>query len=65
MDQQSLYGEGLERAAAEAVKNMETFWVVGVVEQYAGLQEVLRRLLDPDSKYGTLWEEYASRHLNS
>lgn len=65
MDQQSLHGSGLERAAAEAVQNMETFWVVGVVEQYAGFEEVLRRLLDPEDKYGTLWEEYASRHMNT
>lgn len=65
MDQQSLHGEGLERATAEAVANMDTFWVVGVIEQYAGLQEVLRRLLDPESKYDALWEEYASMHLHS
>ena len=65
MDQPSLRGEGLEKAAAEAAANMESFWVVGVVEQYAGFEEVLRRLLDPEGKYGILWEEYASRHMNS
>ena len=31
----------------EAIRNLEEeFWVVGVVEQYAGFFEVLRRLLD-------------------
>ena len=38
----------------EAIRNLEEeFWVVGVVEQYAGFLEVLRRLLDRPGHAGT------------
>ncbi|CAB1099896.1 unnamed protein product [Ectocarpus sp. CCAP 1310/34] len=59
-----LHGLALSRAADEAMKNLEAFWVVGVVEQYAGLQAVLKRLLDPDLKHPALWDKYSYRHSN-
>ncbi|CAM9624786.1 unnamed protein product [Ectocarpus sp. 4 AP-2014] len=59
-----LHGLALSRATDEAMKNLEEFWVVGVVEQYVGLQEVLKRLLDPDLKHPALWEKYSYRHSN-
>ncbi|CAM9356002.1 unnamed protein product [Ectocarpus sp. 12 AP-2014] len=59
-----LHGLALSRAADEAMKNLEEFWVVGVVEQYAGLQAVLKRLLDPDLKHPALWDKYSHRHSN-
>ncbi|CAM9450460.1 unnamed protein product [Ectocarpus sp. 12 AP-2014] len=59
-----LHGLALSRAADEAMKNLEAFWVVGVVEQYAGLQAVLKRLLDPDLKHPALWDKYSHRHSN-
>ncbi|CAN0008034.1 unnamed protein product [Ectocarpus sp. 8 AP-2014] len=59
-----LHGLALSRAGDEAMKNLEEFWVVGVVEQYAGLQAVLKRLLDPDLKHPALWDKYSYRHSN-
>ena len=34
-------------AAEEAKKNLDTFWLVGVVEQYQGFMAVLQRMMDP------------------
>ncbi|CAM9377020.1 unnamed protein product [Ectocarpus fasciculatus] len=59
-----LHGLVLSRAADEAMENLEAFWLVGVVEQYAGLQAVLKRLLDPDLRHPALWDKYSYRHSN-
>lgn len=64
-DKRNLRGDGLADAADEAIRNLEEFWVVGVVEQYAGFLEVLRRLLDPDTRQKGLWDKYSRKHLNS
>lgn len=48
-----------------AVKNLETFWVVGVVEQYEGLLEVLQTLMDPEYRYPAVWAEAHERQENS
>eukprot|EP00903_Cladosiphon_okamuranus_P015296 g14131.t1 len=61
----SLRGELLETATAEAIRNLDSFWVVGVVEQFAGFEEVLRRLLDPSGKYDDLWGMYSTRQFNT
>lgn len=45
--------------------NMDTFWVVGVVEQYQGFLEVLIRLLDPKGEHAKLWKTYAVRRYNT
>ena len=34
-------------AAEEAKKNLDTFWLVGVVEQYQGFMAVLQEMMDP------------------
>ncbi|CAM9513046.1 unnamed protein product [Pylaiella littoralis] len=39
-----------------AVDHLETFYVVGVVEQYQGFIEVLKRQLDPDMEYPEVWK---------
>ena len=39
-----------------AIENLNTFFVVGVVEQYRGFVEVLKRSLDPEAKHRDLWE---------
>ncbi|CAB1099897.1 unnamed protein product [Ectocarpus sp. CCAP 1310/34] len=57
--------EALEAATAQALKNLERFWIVGVVEQYTGLLEVWRRSLDPENKHGRLWNKYAAMQFNS
>ncbi|CAM9368037.1 unnamed protein product [Ascophyllum nodosum] len=64
-DRRELHGEGLERAARVAMENLEKLWVVGVVEQYSGFEEVLKRLLDPRGKHVKLWRQYAVRRYNS
>lgn len=38
-----------------AVENLNTFYIVGVVEQYRGFIGVLRRALDPEMKQTKLW----------
>lgn len=55
----------LELTTAQALRNLETFWIVGVVEQYPGFEEVLRRSLDPIMKHRELWKHYAERQYNS
>lgn len=42
--------------AQTAVDNLNTFFVVGVVEQYEGFIEVLRRSLDPSEEHPALWK---------
>ncbi|CAM9895210.1 unnamed protein product, partial [Hapterophycus canaliculatus] len=64
-DKKVLDGEALAAAAGEAIRNLETFWIVGVVEQYAGFEEVLRRSLDPRGKHRELWDKYSSMKYNS
>lgn len=64
-DKKKLHGDVLVDAAHDAMENLEEFWLVGVVEQYAGFLEVLRRLLDPEKKNGALWDKYSRKHLNS
>lgn len=58
-------GHGLVDAAHDAIRNLEEFWVVGVVEQYGGFLEVLRSLLDPEKKHKEHWNTYSKKHLNS
>lgn len=48
-----------------AVQHLETFWVVGVVEQYDGLMEVLHHLMDPYNFFPELWNEAHQRKENS
>lgn len=38
----------LTEAVDESIANLDTFWLVGVIEQYDGFMAVLRRMLDPD-----------------
>ena len=42
--------------ARTAVDHLNTFYVVGVVEQYHGFIEVLRRSLDPTDANPSLWK---------
>lgn len=65
VDRRLLYGESLEKAAIDAIENLENIWVVGVVEQYSGFEEVLKRLLDPEGKHEKLWQKYAKERYNT
>ncbi|CAM9368263.1 unnamed protein product, partial [Ascophyllum nodosum] len=40
-----------------AIEHLNTFFVVGVVEQYRGFIEVLKLTLDPEVKYPELWSK--------
>lgn len=42
---------------SSAVDHLNTFWVVGVVEQYEGFLEVLEAVLDPFSTNAPLWRK--------
>ena len=42
--------------AQTAVDNLNTFFIVGVVEQYTGFIEVLKRSLDPTEEHPLLWK---------
>lgn len=59
-----LHGEALVLATEDAIKNLETFWIVGVVEQYAGFLEVLKHSLDPNDKHPEHWDEYGVSRYN-
>lgn len=63
-DKTTLHGEALVDATHEAMENLRRFWVVGIVEQYAGFIEVLKRLLDPERRHEALWKKYSRRRLN-
>lgn len=40
-------------ATDEAMRNLNTMWMVGLVEQYPGSLELLRVLMDPDTRKAT------------
>ena len=40
----------------DAVENLSTFFLVGVVEQMEGFLEVLKLSLDPELKYPAVWK---------
>lgn len=42
--------------ASTAVEHLSNFWVVGVVEQYAGFVKVLQHTLDLELEHPRLWE---------
>ncbi|CAN0530743.1 unnamed protein product, partial [Ectocarpus sp. 8 AP-2014] len=42
--------------ASTAAEHLSNFWVVGVVEQYAGFVKVLQHTLDPELEHPRLWE---------
>lgn len=64
-DRKVLYGASLSEATEQALVNIESFWLVGVVEQYAGFLEVLRHLLDPHNDHPELWTSYEERRYNT
>lgn len=41
----------LDTAAREAKDNLDTFWLVGVIEQYKGFIAVLKHMMDPLKRY--------------
>ncbi|CAM9823103.1 unnamed protein product [Ectocarpus sp. 12 AP-2014] len=52
----------IREATVEGARNLKTFWLVGVVEQYGGFVAVLRALLDPDGLHDNLWRPQLEEH---
>eukprot|EP00752_Nemacystus_decipiens_P011565 g10270.t1 len=59
------FKDGLEAGAEDAIRNLETFWIVGVVEQYRGFERVLQASIDPIGNHAGLWNRYAEVQYNS
>lgn len=57
--------EEIREATVEAAYNLDTFWLVGVVEQYEGFITVLQHLLDPWDLHPDLWREHLGQKLNA
>lgn len=55
----------IREATVEAAYNLDTFWLVGVVEQYEGFITVLQHLLDPWDFHPNLWREHLGEKLNA
>ncbi|CAM9509422.1 unnamed protein product [Scytosiphon promiscuus] len=54
----------LQTAAQEARDNLDTFWLVGVIEQYQGFMAVLQAMMDPLQSERPLWESYSVGRYN-
>ncbi|CAM9176307.1 unnamed protein product, partial [Hapterophycus canaliculatus] len=60
-----LTSEEIRQATVEAAKNLNSFWLVGVMEQYAGFISVIRALLDPSEVHADLWRPHFKKKLNA
>lgn len=52
-------------ATVEGAINLQTFWLVGVVEQYTGFISVMRALIDSSNAHADLWEPHFKHKLNA
>lgn len=55
----------IREATVEGANNLQTFWLVGVVEQYTGFVSVMKALLDSSNVYVDLWEPHLKHKLNA
>eukprot|EP00903_Cladosiphon_okamuranus_P018727 g17237.t1 len=55
----------LDEATREAKEHLDTFWLVGVIEQYEGFFAVLKHMLDPLKSERKLWHRYKSGKYNT
>lgn len=55
----------IRQATVEGARNLQTFWLVGVVEQYTGFVSVMKVLLDPSNAHADLWEPHIKHKLNA
>eukprot|EP00752_Nemacystus_decipiens_P018618 g16693.t1 len=55
----------LDVAATEAMEHLDTFWLVGVIEQYKGFLAVLKHMMDPLKSERKLWQRYAVGKYNT
>lgn len=61
----SVLNGDIRQATVEGANNLQTFWLVGVVEQYTGFVSVMRALLDPSNVHADLWEPHFEKKLNA
>lgn len=55
----------IREATVEGAYNLQTFWLVGVMEQYTGFVSVMRTLLDSSNVHADLWEPHIKHKLNA
>lgn len=55
----------IRTATVEGARNMNSFWLVGVVEQYAGFISVLSVLLDTSDRNWEIWENHLTSKSNT
>ncbi|CAM9260670.1 unnamed protein product [Ectocarpus fasciculatus] len=60
-----LGGKTLSAGAQEAKDNLDTFWLVGVIEQYQGFMAVLQAMMDPNKSERDMWKRYAVGKYNT
>ncbi|CAB1112085.1 unnamed protein product [Ectocarpus sp. CCAP 1310/34] len=58
-------GKTLSAGAQEAMDNLDTFWLVGVIEQYQGFMAVLQAMMDPNKSERDMWKRYAVGKYNT
>ncbi|CBJ27709.1 expressed unknown protein [Ectocarpus siliculosus] len=58
-------GKTLSAGAQEAKDNLDTFWLVGVIEQYQGFMAVLQAMMDPNKSERDMWKRYAVGKYNT
>ncbi|CAM9186513.1 unnamed protein product [Ectocarpus sp. 4 AP-2014] len=58
-------GKTLSAGAQEAKDNLDTFWLVGVIEQYQGFMAVLQTMMDPNKSERDMWKRYAVGKYNT
>ncbi|CAM9687184.1 unnamed protein product [Ectocarpus sp. 12 AP-2014] len=64
--QEGVVGEKtLSAGAQEAKDNLDTFWLVGVIEQYQGFMAVLQAMMDPNKSERDMWKRYAVGKYNT
>lgn len=60
-----LTSDEIRQATVQSAKNLDSFWLVGVMEQYAGFISVIRALLDPLDVHEDLWRPHLQKRLNA
>lgn len=54
----------VRESTIEGARNLRSFWLVGVVEQYEGFIAVMEALLDPSGRHSAMWSNHVNQKLN-
>lgn len=55
----------VRESTVQAAYNLNSFWLVGVVEQYHGFITVLEHLLDTKHRHPDLWSDHLGKKMNA